>query len=134
MCKDTVCSIYLLFIFRGGRRSLALESLIDFFREDFEFTEDLIRNEELMYEELFSLRNSGYFFGLYKQLMFNLKGLERKSSGDVLAGLEFIQDVSAKALWKFGCDLKGELKGFARDFDRLDVPEEKERLYTMAQV
>ena len=86
-----------------------------------------------MHEELFSLGCKGYVLSLLKKLMGELKGLRFEESENILDGLEFVQRVSATALWKFNCNLDFELMNFVRGFDRLDTVEERERLYSLAQ-
>ena len=52
---------------------------------------------------------------------------------DALKGLSALQEIIATALWRHGCAVGKRLESFARDFDRLDVPTERERLYALAQ-
>jgi len=86
-----------------------------------------------MYEELFSLECKGYVLDLLEKLMAEMKVLRFEESGEVLDGLEFVQNVGATALWKFNRSLDSEVESFVREFDRLDVIEERERLYSLAQ-
>lgn len=134
MCEITMKMIYFLFAHQNGRRLSVLEPHINYIDEGLAFSEDLLRNERAMYEDLFSLRCKGYVLGLLEQLMIEMKGLRLEESEKVLDGLEFVQSVGATALWKFNCDLDPELKSFVREFDRLDAVEERVRLYSLAQV
>jgi hypothetical protein len=65
--------------------------------------------------------------------MAEMKVLTFEGSEDILDGLEFIQNVGATALWKFNCDMASEMESFVREFDRLDVIGERERLYLLAK-
>ncbi|MFC5694167.1 hypothetical protein ACFPU0_01175 [Pseudomonas sp. GCM10022186] len=133
MCKTIVRIVYYLFLLRGGRRSSALESYIDYTDGELEFSEDFARNEPGMYRELFSPECEGYFSDLLKRLISDMRGQERENSEDILIGLEFIQNSGATALWRFHLEMRAELEEFVRDFDRLDAPEERDRLYSLAQ-
>gem|GEM_PF-2344291 len=62
-----------------------------------------------------------------------MRGTSYEDAADILEALAFIQEVTAIALWRFDCPMSRVLKEFARDFDRLDVPEERYRLYQSAQ-
>ena len=134
MCEITMKMIYFLFAHQNGRRLSILESHINYIDEGLSCSEDFLRNERAMYEELFSLRCKGYVVGLLEKLMIEMKGLRFDESEKVLDGLEFVQNVGAKALWKFNCNLDAELKSFVREFDRLDAVEERVRLYSLAQI
>ncbi|MEX5573764.1 hypothetical protein Q1J52_12620 [Pseudomonas lijiangensis] len=125
--------IYFLFVHQSGRRISILESYINYIDGELAFSEDFLRNEHEMYEELFSLECKGHVLDLLEKLMAEMKVLRFEESGDVLDGLEFVQNVGATALWKFNCSLDSEVESFVRGFDRLDVFEERERLYSLAQ-
>ena len=133
MCEINLQIIYILFVRQKGRRLFALESFINYVDGSLVFSEDFVRNEPAMYEELFSPRCKGYVLDLLEKLMAEMKALKLEESGEILDGLEFVQNVGATALWKFNCDLASEVEGFVREFDRLDVVEERERLYLLAQ-
>jgi len=47
--------------------------------------------------------------------------------------LTIMQHVVAIAMWKYELTVGEPLRGFARQFDRLDVPAERRRLYDIAQ-
>ncbi|KAA0978049.1 hypothetical protein [Pseudomonas sp. ANT_H12B] len=133
MCQLAMQVIYFIFVHQNGRRLLAFESCINYIDGDLVFLEDFLRNEPAMYEELFSPGCNGYVLVLLKKLMTEMKELKLEDSGEVLDGIEFIQNVGATALWKFKCDLTAELDSFVREYDRLDVAEERKRLYLFAQ-
>lgn len=133
MCEITLQIIYFLFVHQKGRRLSVLEFYINYIDGDLVFSEDFLRNEPAMYEELFSLGCKGYVHDLLEKLMTGMKVLKFEESGEVLDGLEFVQNVGATALWRFNCDLDSEVESFVREFDRLDVVEERERLYLLAQ-
>ncbi|MCY1399166.1 hypothetical protein D9M71_142160 [compost metagenome] len=133
MCEAIVRIIYFLFLLRGGRRSSVLESYIGYVDGELALSDDFSRNEPSMYKELFSLGCEECFSGLFERLSADMRGLERERSEDILIGLEFVQNCGATALWKFNLELRAELENFVRDFDRLDVPEERERLYLLHQ-
>ncbi|MFS2067273.1 hypothetical protein ACEN9D_00730 [Pseudomonas sp. CT11-2] len=133
MCEITLQIIYFLFLHQKGRRLPVLEFCINYIDGSFVFSEDFVRNEPAMYQELFSSECNGYVLNLLKNLMAEMKVLTFEGSEDILDGLEFIQNVGATALWKFNCDMASEMESFVREFDRLDVIGERERLYLLTQ-
>ncbi|MGZ0713734.1 hypothetical protein [Pseudomonas palleroniana] len=133
MCEITMQIIYFLFVHQKARRLYVLEFCINYIDGNLVFSEDFLRNESAMYEELFSLQCKRYVLDLLEKLMNEMKGLKFEESGEVLDGLEFVQHVGATALWRFHCNLDSGLERFVREFDRLDVVEERERLYSLAQ-
>lgn len=133
MCELNLQNIYFLLVRQRGGRLSVLESFINYVDGSLVFSKDFLRNEPAMYEELFSPSCKGYVLDLLKNLMAEMKALKLEESGEVLDGLKFVQNVGATALWKFNCDLASEVEGFVREFDRLDVVEERERLYLLAQ-
>jgi hypothetical protein len=127
-------AIYFLFVHENGRRLSALELCINYVDGSFVFSEDLLRNKPAMYEELFSPRCNGYVLELLGKLMAEMKVLRFEESGGVLDGLEFVQGVGATALWKYNCSLDLNIESFVREFDRLDVIDERKRLYLSAHI
>ncbi|MGY2292796.1 hypothetical protein ACW9H6_23905 [Pseudomonas sp. SDO528_S397] len=109
MCEVTMRIIYFLFLRQNGKRLSVLELCINYIDGDLSFSEDFLRNERAMYEELFSLGCRGYVLDLFEKLMAEMKGLKLEESEGFLDGLEFVQNVGATALWKFNCHLDSEL-------------------------
>lgn len=134
MCVRFFRIIYMLFIRQEGQGSDFLERCIGYVAGDIIFSDDDLRNESFMYGELFSSKCSGYIFDLFKRSMAEMKGLGYEESKDILDGLDFIQRVGATALWKFNFSLSQDMERFVRDFDRLDVADERKRLYLLAQI
>lgn len=133
MCEVTLQLIYFLFVRQKGARIPVLERYINYIDGSLVFSEDFMRNEPVMYKDLFSVKCKDYMLDLFRKLMTDLKVLKFEGSGEILDGLEFVQNISATALWKFNCDLVSEMEDFVREFDRLDVIEERKRLYLLAQ-
>lgn len=94
---------------------------------------DDIRNEASAYETLFNRTNKPKIERLYFELLNGMSGVPYDQCGDVLAALEFLQEISAAAQWKYHQNVGGVVEGFVRNFDRLDVPGERVRLYETAQ-
>jgi len=70
---------------------------------------------------------------LYLKAMRMMRGRPFDDCDEALKGLVFLQEVAATALWRHRCPVGDTLASFAREFDRLDVPAEHERLYVRAQ-
>ena len=133
MCIWNLQIIYCLFVSREGVRTPLLEQYIKYVEGEVIFSEDFLRNESVIYSDLFSEECVEYVCGLVVELMNEMRVLTFEESKEALDGLSFFQGVGATALWKFNCKLKPELESFVREFDRLDVVEERERLYFLAQ-
>ncbi|MBC3387483.1 hypothetical protein [Pseudomonas sp. SWRI179] len=133
MCEKYFRIVYYLFLRKGWRRISILESCISYSDGAEVFSEDLLRNEFMTYEKIFSSECEGYVLDLFRKFMSELGEVRLEDSGEVLDVLELMQSICATALWKFNCELPPEMDYFVREFDRLDDPEEKERLYMSAQ-
>lgn len=62
-----------------------------------------------------------------------MSGVPYPQCGDFLDALAFIQEISATALWKYRQGVGDAVEDFVRNFDRLDVSDERIRLYDCAQ-
>jgi len=96
-------------------------------------SDDEKRNEPNTYAALFSDECRSEIEELYKAAMREMRGRSLSSSEDILEGLVFLQEIVATALWKHQCAVGSTLESFAREFDRLDVRAERERLHARAQ-
>lgn len=133
MCVDAFKKAYAMFVARWGRRLPSVEQYFPELSGDLGVTEDDIRNEPSIYRKLFSDDCRGLIEEFYRSAILKMRGTSYEDAADILEALAFIQEVTAIALWRFDCPMSRVLKEFARDFDRLDVPEERYRLYQSAQ-
>ncbi|MDQ0653333.1 hypothetical protein [Pseudomonas cedrina] len=133
MCVWNLQVIYFLFVNKEGVRIPLLEKNIKYVEGNLIYSEDFLRNEPIIYRDLFSGECIEYIYGLVVEFISEMRVLTFEESKEALDGLSFLQGVGATALWKFNCNLKLELESFVREFDRLDVVEERERLYLLAQ-
>ena len=99
----------------------------------FNILEDDRRNLPELYKAAFASTRPLQFECLYNDAMEKLRLLPYDQSGEILDGLMFLQHVVATALWKYRCNVGQTLESFARDFDRLDSPVERQRLHQLAQ-
>lgn len=90
------------------------------------------RNESDLYGVVFKPDKANYVAELHEGLMRNMQGKAFGECSDQIAGLMFLQELIATAMWKYRIDVGENLKCFAQQFDRLDVLEEKMRLYDIA--
>jgi hypothetical protein len=131
MFNQILLLIYRLFLCEGRRR-------VDWIEEHFGFDGGVAlscgdkRNEPGTYEILFSQEHQEKLKQLYLELLNEMNGVTYQHCGNVHA-LAFIQEVSATALWKYRQILDVMIEEFVRNFDRLDIPEERVRLYESAQ-
>ena len=95
--------------------------------------DDEHRNEPMLYAALFSTECRPFFENVFETAMGLMRGRSFADCDDALEGLAFLQEVAATALWRYRCVIGDTLSSFAREFDRLDVPGERKRLYARAQ-
>lgn len=128
MCDTYFLSIYRLRVAAGLARIALLE---DRFRDALTSLkiEDDVANLPFLYEKLFSHECSIFLLKKYKDICDEMASLRFCECDKHFEFLMFIQEVLATALWKFGLSVGGDLEQFARDFDRLDVQEERLRLF-----
>lgn len=96
-------------------------------------SKDDMRNDSQAYIALFSEECSQEITKLYDEVLQQMRGIPYANSEDLLKCLSFLQEVVASALWKHHCSVPSSLAAFAREFDRLDVEDERKRLYDRAQ-
>lgn len=100
--------------------------------EPADVSEDDRRNEPAFYSDL--AHDRGHLLSqCLGSLVAALRAVAYEESAQVFTGLEFLQSILANMLWRYGLDVAEHLETFTRDFDRLDVPDERLRLYQMAQ-
>jgi len=95
---------------------------------------DEIRNVPDVYLELFSDSCRSFVETLYGEALRELRDLEFEDSDEVLRALNFIQEVTATALWRYNRNVGSTLEAFAREFDRLDLLSERQRLHARTRV
>ena len=131
--KDDLLLIYRDYVVRTGARAASIEQVLSSPSPLAALGEDDRRNISVAFQSVFSRESRSFIEKLYTDAMAKMRGQARSASDDSLDGLAFLQEVVATAMWKYRCDVGDELATFARDFDRLDVPSERDRLYARAQ-
>ncbi len=124
--------LYSRFLQRGGKKSAAIERHVG----NGASRPDAVNNngdEASIYAALFADTCRSKVEQLHLTLMDELRETSGHPYGDVIDGLSFIQEIAATGLWKYHEHIGARLESFVRDFDRLDVPEERVRLYESAQ-
>lgn len=132
MFNQILLLIYRLFLHGGGRKTNWMEQYLSYDDRNVLSSGDM-KNEPSMYKAVFSEENRPKLEKLYLKLLNEMNGAPYQQCRDVLDALAFIQEVSATALWKYHQNVGAVVEEFVRDFDRLDVPEERVRLYEKAQ-
>jgi hypothetical protein len=133
MCVELLLIIYKLFLERTSMRVAFIERHLATPIESTHISADERRNLPGVYEAMFSADCRPYVEKLYADAMKELGRLPYDRSEETLDGLMFIQEVIATALWKYRCDVGQTLESFARQYDRLDLPLERQRLHDQAQ-
>ncbi|HEX8617873.1 MAG TPA: hypothetical protein VF911_09845, partial [Thermoanaerobaculia bacterium] len=86
------------------------------------------RNEPQFYRD--TARENGLLLeNCLEWLLDKLKTVPYEQATDIFGGIEFLQWVIADVLWRYGSQVSEDLERFTRDFDRLDVPDERLRLF-----
>jgi hypothetical protein len=132
-CKTELLAVYRIFFDRYRTRIAFIERWMSFQGELKPLLEDEQRNERQIYTDLFSGECRSCIEELYRTAMQEMRGQPYSVSGDVLEALAFLQEVVATGMWKHRCNVGEMLESFAREFDRLDVSEERKRLHDLAQ-
>ena len=132
MFNQILLLIYLLFLHEGGRKINWMEQYLGCDGRATLSSDDLM-NELSTYEAIFSEEHRLKLEQLYLGLLNEMNGIPYPLCGDILEALEFVQVISATALWKYHQNVGAVIEEFVRDFDRLDVPDERVRLYEKAQ-
>ncbi len=129
--RDSLAKIYALCIDSGWKRVQAIEQYLDRLGPDHVSIDDR-RNEHRIYQEL-AEKHRAVLDDLFKQLLHDMRAVRYEHASGILDGLDFLQSVVASTLWKHHFTVGDSLERFAREFDRLDVPDERRRLYQLAQ-
>jgi hypothetical protein len=132
MDNQPLLLIYRLYLDKGGKRSNWIESNLGYDPRKSLSVDDR-RNEPETYEAAFSKEYQPIVERLYLQLMDEMKGLRSEQCTDALEALVSLQWIGSLALWKYHQNVGEKFEAFVREFDRLDVPGERLRLYEVAQ-
>jgi hypothetical protein len=95
-------------------------------------TTDLRRNAADVYRSLCDGACNA-LLTLFNKLLRDAQTVNYSESDEILEAFEFVQLIAATALWKYRIPIPEILERFAREFDRLDVPSERRRLYDFAR-
>jgi hypothetical protein len=132
MCDRILLIIYRLALDNGAHKITWIEQHLGFDDRGIIHADDK-KNEPEMYAFLFGEECRSKIEMLYMKLLSEMRGMPYKQCEEVLEALKFLQEVGAKALWKYRQDIGQKLEMFVREFDRLDMPSELARLYESAQ-
>ena len=128
MWNDILFIIYLLFVKKGVPKIVWIERNFKFIGSNCTSLDDE-KNESTLYGKLFNEEGRRKFEALYQRLLNEMRQASYEECSEVFEALMFFQQVAATALWKYHCNIGQEVELFARDFDRLDIPSERRRLY-----
>ena len=132
MFNQILLLVYRLFLREGKRKIDWMERYLGYDGRAALSSDDM-KNESSAYDEIFSEEHRPKLEQLYLGLLNEMNGVPYQQCGDMLEALTFIQEISATALWKYSRNVGVVIEEFVRDFDRLDVPDERVRLYEKAQ-
>jgi hypothetical protein len=132
-CAQHLLVVYRAYVIRTGTRLEVLDRAMSWPVEIAPLSEDERRNEPPTYAALFSPECEAFLEQFYQKAMHMMNGRPFDDCGQPLQALAFFQEVVATALWRHRCTVGNVLASFAREFDRLDVHSERERLHARAQ-
>jgi hypothetical protein len=132
MFNEILLRVYRLFLDKSGHKINWIEQYLGF-DDGVALSLDDKRNEQSVYASLFSEEGRLELEQLYLTLISEMKGVPYEHCSGILEALMFLQEISAVALWKYHQNVGEKMELFVRDFDRLDVPSERVRLYKIAQ-
>ena len=132
MSNKTMLIVYHLFLCGGGSKSILMEKYFGVEGGVEPFSEE-VENLLGAYEINFSEEHRPNIEQLYVDLLNEMKGVPYFQCENVLEALALLQEVLATALWKYHQNIGEILEEFVRNFDRMDVPSERFRLYEEAQ-
>lgn len=133
LCKEKLAILYRAFLVRPRKRVAFIEDWLRGCDVQSKPTLDEQRNAPDAFRALFCDECLSELESLYRAAILNIRGRAFESCSDGMKALEFLQDIVATALWRHRCAVGATLEDFARDFDRLDVPDEMRRLHMEAQ-
>ena len=134
MCYHILSIIYRLSINKGSHQ---VSWMNKYFGNDninnISISLDDERDEPSLYVELISKDCRSKIESLYLKLLSEMKEAPYEEANGIIEALMFLQEVAARALWKYNCNIGKKMEYFVRNFDRLDVVGEKHRLYEKVQ-
>lgn len=133
MFNQLLLLVYRLVLSEGRRKRINWIEQCLGFNGGVGISADDRRNEPSAYEAIFSEEHREKLEQLHLKLLNEMNGVPYQQCGDVLEALAFIQEISATALWTYHHSVGAMNEQFVRDFDRLDVSNERIRLYESAQ-
>ncbi|GKT26114.1 hypothetical protein [Acidovorax sp. SUPP3334] len=132
MFNELFRSIYLSHISKGGL-------IVDWVEDEFRFSAareksiNFDQSEQEIYKSFFSSENQSKFYLLYCRIRGEMVGVPYSRCEKLIGMLAFMQEILATALWKHNQRVEVDMENFAREFDRLDIEDERFRLYESVQ-
>jgi hypothetical protein len=123
---EVLQKIYQLQVSRNAKRLPYIEAYLGM-SDPVDVTLDDLRNEHRYYA-LMAEQQGQTIEQLLRRLLLKLRTGQSVESESVLDAIEFVQGVIADILWRYHHELPRRLERFARQYDRLDRHEERERL------
>lgn len=133
MFKHNLLLVYRRCIAEGGPKSDWIAQYLEFDGSNTSLSHDDSLNEPRVYDALFSEEGKHDMAQLFLDLLQKMNGIPYEHCTDVLDALAVFQYVAALALWKYHKDVGKPIESFTREFDRIDVQNERIRLYELAQ-
>jgi hypothetical protein len=132
-CRNHLLVVYRAYATRTGIRVSLVERGMSRSAQVTRLSDDERRNESATYAALFSDVCRFLLEDLYQEAVRNMRGKPFGECEDALNALSFLQEVTSTALWRHRLVVGETLTKFAREFDRLDLRSERERLHARAQ-
>jgi hypothetical protein len=128
-CARHLMVAYRAYLAHGFSKSAMVDSLVG----DIEiFDENISENDAL--KAIFSHSCCGYMLDLFVICLHDLAKSDNIDKTYYLEALECLQTIFSTALWVSKAELPPLIESFTRDFDRLDMLSEQERLIEVANL
>jgi hypothetical protein len=128
---DAFRKVYDLSVSRSGMRVPVIERYLGILNPS-DVTTDDQRNEPAFYLEL--AQDDGQILeDCLSVLLGSLRERPYEETTDTMGGIIFLQAVVSDVLWRYGMRVAARLESFAREYDRLDVPDVRLNLYKLAR-
>jgi len=129
---NSLAKIYRIYARNGGGTSAFLDDLFKHFLSTTLLSKDDERNTDSLYRNVFKEDSGCSFLLVFRRVVKALAESPRDSAEDLLVAMIFFQYVIATGLWRHRLTIQVQLSEFAREFDRLDVATERDRLFSQA--
>lgn len=131
-CREALALLYRIHRSHGYRRSAFIEEALSGADVTGPPSFDDLRNDREAYATLFGAGGSPDVESVYRAAIARLRTVPFEEAEDLIAGLYFMRRLISTAYFRWDHAIVPDLADFARDYERLDLAEERRRLHAEA--